>query len=243
MYAMSANQQEPFVPKVILGVAAHPDDLDFVAGGSIAQWIRQGATVYYFILTNGNKGTNDRNTTPDELCVKRRDEQCNAAHTLGVSEVFFADYDDGRLEIEERLKVDIARVIRKLKPDTVITYDPTMIYDSEHGLINHPDHRAAGQATLDAVYPLARDYLSCASLFTKEHLEPHKVSTVLLFGIEKTNFSVDISKELDTKTAALRAHGSQYDDSDIEAALTAAKENGALSGAAYAERFVRIDVR
>jgi LmbE family N-acetylglucosaminyl deacetylase len=232
-----------FKPKVVLGVAAHPDDLDFAAGGSIASWTKQGAKVYYFILTNGNKGTDDRTIAPDKLRDLRREEQRQAAKILGVTDVFFADYQDGLLEPTEQVKTDIVRMIRRIKPDTVITYDPTTYYDAARGLINHTDHRACGQATMDAVYPLARDHLSYPTLLADEGLEPHNVASLLLFAWENTNFAVDIGTQLETKLQALRAHTSQFDDLALEAAKTLAKENDTLSGAMYAERFVRIDIR
>jgi len=232
-----------FVPKVVLGVAAHPDDLDFAAGGSIATWAKQGAKVYYFILTNGNKGTDDRHITPEKLRDLRREEQRLAARTLGATDVFFANYEDGLLEPTQQVKMDIVRMIRQIKPDTVITYDPTTYYDAARGLINHTDHRACGQATIDAVYPLARDHLSYPALLANEGLEPHTVSGLLLFAWENTNFAVDIRGQLETKLQALRAHASQFDNSAFEAARTLAKENGALSGTMYAERFMRIDIR
>lgn len=231
-----------FVPKIVLGVAAHPDDLDFAAGGSIATWVKQGAKVYYFILTNGNKGSEDRSITPGDLRDLRREEQRRAARMLGVTDVFFADHEDGLLEPTQQVKMDIVRVIRQIKPDTVITYDPTTYYNAERGLINHTDHRACGQATMDAVYPLARDHLSYPSLLTNEGLEPHNTSRLLLFSWKRTNFAVDIGEQLETKLQALRAHTSQFDDSALEAAKTLAKENGTLSGTMYAERFIQINI-
>jgi len=234
----------PLKPKVVLGVAAHPDDLEFVAAGSIAKFIAEGAKGYYFILTNANKGTTDRSLTPDRLRDMRRAEQRAAAKRLGVTDVFFGDYEDGALECAQAVKRDIARIIRTVRPDVVITMDPTMVYDIERGFINHPDHRAAGQATLDAVYPLARDHLSFPELLA-EGLEPHKVKTVLLTHFGQENAFVDITPYIETKLTALGEHASQLPDPEATLAMVRqwATRLGAKVGAPYAEGFVRLEVQ
>lgn len=233
----------PLSPKIILGIVAHPDDLEFGMAGSVAKYISEGAKGYYFILTNANKGTEDRTLSPSQLRDIRRNEQREAGKILGLTDVFFGDYDDGCLEVNLAVKRDICRVIRQVKPDVVFTMDPTMVYDVERGFINHPDHRAAGQATLDAVYPLARDHLSFPELL-KEGLEPHKVKTVLMAHFGQQNFHVDITPHLETKLTALGAHASQL--SNPEATFTMvrnwAAQLGAKVGTTYAEGFVRIDI-
>jgi LmbE family N-acetylglucosaminyl deacetylase len=233
----------PLTPKVVLGIGAHPDDLEFCIGGSVAKWIAEGATVYYYILTNGNKGTSDRALTPDQLQDTRRDEQRAAAQLLGVKEVFFSDYEDGGLQVSTDVKRDIVRIIRTVKPDVVLTFDPTVIYDSVHGVINHTDHRAVGQATLDAVYPLARDHLSFPELL-EDGLEPHCVSTVLLANFTDYNYCCDISGTMDIKLKALGAHASQFADMEHMEQLLRKwnQEWGAESNCQYAEAFIRIDV-
>lgn len=234
----------PLTPKTILAVVAHPDDIEYGMGGTIAHYIAEGATVYYHILTNGNKGSEDRTLDCDQLRDLRRAEQRAAAEILGVKEVFFSDYEDGCLQVTLELKKDIVRTIRTLKPDIVMTMDPTMVYVPQENFINHPDHRAAGQATLDAVFPLARDHLSCPELDTTEQLEPHKVGTVLLVNLEKQNFFVDISATMDLKIKALAAHDSQMPDMPaIESRIRKwAQQTGAHSGYKYAESFMRIDI-
>jgi LmbE family N-acetylglucosaminyl deacetylase len=235
----------PLQPKVVLGVVAHPDDLEFGMAGTVAKYIAEGAKGYYFILTNGNKGSSDRDAKPDELRDTRRAEQRAAGQILGLSDVFFGDYDDGALEVSQAVKRDIARVIRTVKPDVVLTMDPTMVYDTERGFINHPDHRAAGQATLDAVFPLARDHMSFPELLQDEGLEPYKTATVLMLNFQKQNFYVDISEHMDTKIAALKAHVSQVEDPEmvVDRITTWAAQAGGKVGAKYAETFVRIDVQ
>ncbi|TAH33428.1 PIG-L family deacetylase [Candidatus Saccharibacteria bacterium] len=233
----------PLQPKVVLGVAAHPDDLEFSAAGSMAKFIAEGAQGYYFILTNANKGTSDRSLQPEQLRDMRREEQRNAGKILGLTDVFFGDYDDGCLQCSLDVKRDIARVIRQVKPDVVITMDPTNIYSVEQGMVNHTDHRAAGEATLDAVYPLARDHLSFPELL-EAGLEPHKTKTILMSHFGKENYFVDISPHIETKLQALRAHASQLGDPDATCEMVKrwAASNSSKVGAQYAEGFVRLDL-
>jgi LmbE family N-acetylglucosaminyl deacetylase len=234
----------PLKPKVVLGVAAHPDDLEFGIAGSIASWVKAGAEAYYLILTNGNKGSADRTKTPAELHRTRRAEQEAAAKILGVKKVFFCEYEDGLLQAVPEVKRDIVRVIRTVRPDVVLCMDPSFLYSASRGFINHPDHRAAGQATLDAVYPLARDHLSFPELLQKEKLEPHKVGTVLLTNLEDSNFFVDITGSIDTKLKTLAAHASQIPDMvrTTDFVRQMAERQGNKIGARYAEGFLRIDV-
>ena len=197
-----------FLPQCVLCVAAHPDDLEFSVSGSVAKWVAAGAKVYYLICTDGSKGSDDRNITCQELTQIRRDEQREAAKILGVAEVTFLDYEDGTVEATMDLKRDIVREIRRVKPDTVICFDPTMVYSVSRSFVNHADHRAVGQATLDAVYPLARDHLSFPGLL-EEGLEPHKTQTLLMANFNQANFAVDITSTFTTKLKALAAHDSQ----------------------------------
>lgn len=230
-------------PKTVLGVAAHPDDLDFGMSGSAAKWAAQGAEVYYLLLTDGSKGSEDRSLSPADLIKIRRDEQLEAAKILGLKEVFFLDYEDGLLVNDANVKRDIVRVIRQVKPEVVITMDPGVLYQIDFGYINHPDHRAAGQATLDAVFPLARDHLSFPELLA-EGLEPHKVPHMLLMRFQQDNFYVDITDVMETKLKALAAHASQGANAEETHLLVRdwAKQAGQASGYQFAESFLRIDV-
>lgn len=230
-------------PKVVLGVAAHPDDLDFGASGSMAKWVAEGADVYYLILTDGSKGTDDRQLSPAELINTRREEQKNAGKVLGLAEVLFLDYEDGSLECNYDVKRDIARVIRQVKPDVLVTFDPSVIYSASRGFINHPDHRAAGQAALDAAYPLARDHLSLPELMA-EGLEPHKTSTILLMNFDDANYYVDITGTFDKKCQTLAEHKSQQMDGEAQKFVKEfAREAGKAIGVDYAEGFVRIELK
>ena len=234
----------PLKPSVVLGVAAHPDDLEFAAAGSMAKFIAEGAKGYYLVLTNANKGTSDRSMDPTRLTEIRREEQRQAGRILGLTDVFFRDYDDGYLQCSLDAKRDICRVIRTVKPDVVIAMDPSSLYSSERGFINHPDHRAAGQAALDAVYPLARDHLAFPELLA-EGLEPHEVATMLLLNLDNPNYLVDITNHIETKLRALGAHVSQVPNPNATLAMVRswAEDLGGKVGAKYAEGFVRIDIR
>ncbi|HSX15864.1 MAG TPA: PIG-L deacetylase family protein [Candidatus Saccharimonadales bacterium] len=241
---MAQKDFPPLKPKVVLGVVAHPDDLEFTSAGTVAKFVADGAKAYYFILTNANKGSDDRSIQPDALRDLRRKEQRAAAKILGLTDVFFGDYDDGTLECGQAVKRDIVRVIRQVKPDVVITMDPSVLYSAERGIVNHPDHRAAGQAALDAVYPLARDHLSFPELLAGG-LEPHKTPTLLLVNFEKPNYYVDITDVMQAKLDALCAHTSQISNPEGASALVRswAEAAGKASGVHYAEGFVRIDIR
>lgn len=235
---------EPLKPKVVLGIAAHPDDLDFGAAGTMAKFASEGAEVYYLILTDGSKGSEDPEMTAEKLTKIREAEQRDAVSVIGGKGVTFLGHPDGLLEVTMDLKKEIVKEIRTRKPDVVVTMDPSVLYSPNRGFINHPDHRAAGQATLDAVFPLARDHMSFPDLF-EQGFKPHKVKTVLLVNFETSNFYMDISDTFDKKIAALKAHASQIKDIDqVEVWMrqNSAKAGGQI-GRTFAEPFERIDVR
>jgi LmbE family N-acetylglucosaminyl deacetylase len=232
-----------YTPQTVLVIGAHADDIDVTAGGSVALWAKTGAHIEYLILTDGSKGSANKDMTSAQLTATRQTEQKAAADTLGAHDVHFLDYEDGMLEVTMDLKRDIVRVIRQVRPDTVVVMDPTLVYAEGLNYINHPDHRAAGQATLDAVFPLARDHLSFPELLDQSRLEPHKVTHVLLTNFAKQNCWVDISETLDDKLNALLKHASQFPDTErVSAMLRARAESaGNQAGCKYAEGFVRID--
>lgn len=230
-------------PNVVLGVAAHPDDLDFGAGGTMARFAQQGADVHYLILTDGSAGSSDRNISPVELVKMREAEQRDAVKAVGGKGVEFLGYPDGRLEVTMDVKRDIVKGIRRVKPDVLVIFDPSMIYSAQRGFINHPDHRAASQAAMDAVFPLSRDHLSFPELMA-EGLEPHITPTILLVNFNEHNFFVDITGTFDKKLAALAAHASQIPDMPAvaERMRQLARADGAEAGMELAEAFVRIDL-
>jgi len=241
---MEPTKFEELTPKVVLGVAAHPDDLDFGSSGTLAKFAAQGAEVHYLILTDGGKGSADRDAVPEELTKIRQAEQRAAVAAIGGTSAQFLNYPDGGLLVTLELKKEIVKVIRTLKPDVVITMDPSVLYSAQRGFINHPDHRAAGQATLDAVFPLARDHMSFPELYAAGY-EPHKVATVLLTNFENQNYVIDITETLDKKLAALAAHASQVPDMKTTGGWIRQMSEmiGKTAGYKYAEGFMRIDVR
>lgn len=185
-----------------LVIAAHPDDAEFGAAGTVARWTGEGKTVVYVLCTDGEKGTSDRSVSPAWLAEVREKEQLAAAEVLGVREVEFLRYPDQGLEDTAQFRKDIVRVIRKYKPAIVVTSDPYRRY------LWHRDHRVAGQVVLDAVFPFARDHLAYPDLLD-EGLEPHKVKKILFWAADDINHRVDITDTFPVKLAALRCHETQ----------------------------------
>jgi len=189
-------------PAQVMIVTAHPDDAEYGVAGTVARWVREGKSVVYVVCTSGDKGTSDPSMKPDELARIREEEQLAVAKLLGVREVIFLRHPDQSLEDTPGFRKEIVRLIRLYKPETIVTSDPYRRY------IWHRDHRIAGQVTLDAIFPYARDRLAYPDLL-EEGLQPHKVSEVLLWGTEEPNYRSDITDTFDIKIAALRCHKSQ----------------------------------
>ncbi len=236
--------QDVIHPKIILGIAAHPDDLDFSAAGTMAYYALAGAQIHYLILSDGGQGTTNIKLNRQKLSQIRQQEQKNALNILGGQQVYFLNYPDGHLINNDNLKKDIIKIIRTVKPDTIITMDPTVLYSAERGMINHPDHRVAGQASLDCIYPFARDHLAYPELLAAGFI-PHKTKTVLLTNFNHQNFIVDITKTIDLKLKALEQHHSQIDNLDQIASWlkTNATIIGQKIGAIYGEGFIKIELR
>ena len=224
----------------VLVVAAHPDDPEFLAGGTIARLAAEGRGIAYVIVTNGNKGSSDRTITPAELTPVREAEQRRAADVLGVARVEFLGYEDGELEDTRDLRRDITREIRRWKPDLIITLNPRRTYANFPGW--HRDHRTTGRVVLDCVYPLARDHLAFPEL-VREY-EPHKVREVYTIQWERPDLVVDITTTIDRKLAAIRCHVSQVRDfEEFETRMRSrAATIGKEKGFAYAEGFDHIVV-
>jgi LmbE family N-acetylglucosaminyl deacetylase len=200
-------------PQKILVLLAHPDDPEFFCGATLARWSKANHHIHYCLLTCGDKGTKDRNLLPDQLCGIRQNEQRAAAAVLGVENVRFLAYPDGYLVPDLKLRRDITRIVREERPDIVVTCDPTTLFSGDNHL-NHPDHRAAGQAVLDAIYPAARDHLYFFDLLTDEKLEPHVVREVWVSVTLNPNVCLDVTEYWETKIRALCEHKSQIGDPD-----------------------------
>jgi len=191
-------------------IAAHPDDADFGAAGTSMLLARAGWEVCYLVVTDGSKGTDDPAYDPPTLVAARQVEQREAARILGVSEVRFLPFTDGELIYSRDLLGRITREIREFQPYAVYTHDPEPVI-IQNAFVNHSDHRTTGLATVDAVYPTARDRLNFPEHLA-EGLSTHKVRELYLWGVNEPNFSVDITEILETKIEALLAHRSQFPD-------------------------------
>lgn len=224
----------------VMVITAHPDDAEFTVAGTVARWAQGGKTIIYVICTDGSRGSNDPQVKPERMVAIRKSEQEAAARLLGVEEIVYLGYEDGTLEPTLALRRDLTRVIRRYRPDIVVCPDPTVRYYGD-GYLNHPDHRAAGDAALDAVFPSARTRYIFPELLD-EGLEPHKVQAVLIRGSPSPNFWVDISDTIELKIAALKKHESQVSHiQGLEEWIRArAQQEASGQDMAYAESFKRI---
>ncbi|MFI5271938.1 MAG: PIG-L deacetylase family protein [Ktedonobacterales bacterium] len=207
---MAEQTEQARAAKRVLIVMAHPDDGEFSCGATVAKWTAEGRDIHYCLVTDGQVGdAGDETITSDALAAKRRVEAQAAADALGVRhDVIFLHYMDSRVEPTLELRRDIARVIRQVRPDVVICQDPTVRWSGQ-GYINHPDHRAAGEATLAAIMPVASTRLAFPEL-AAEGLKPHNVREIYIGGTQNADRWVDVEGFIEAKQAALRAHVSQF---------------------------------
>jgi len=192
-----------------LVVTAHPDDVDFGAAGTVANWTDAGIEVTYCIVTDGDAGGFDPGIPRDAIAGIRRQEQTLAAKEVGVSELTFLGYPDGRLEPTLGLRRDLARVIRQVRPQRVVIQPPERNFNRIYA--SHPDHLAAGEAALCAVYPDARNPFTFTEL-VDEGLEAWSVAEVWMMGGPNPQHPIDITAQIDRKIAALMCHESQHVD-------------------------------
>lgn len=202
----------PDVERVLV-VVAHPDDVDFGAAGTIATFTDAGLHVTYCLITDGDAGGFDAAVDRSAIAGIRQGEQRAAAAEVGVSELIFLGYPDGRLTVSHELRRDISRIIRQVRPDRVLTSAPERNYRRLGA--SHPDHLAAGEATLCAVYPDARNPYAHPGLLAAEGLAPWKVREVWQLGSPHPNHYVDITDVAERKIAALKCHASQTPDMDV----------------------------
>ena len=201
------SQEEQFSRGMV--VVAHADDAEFGCSGTVAKLCAEGWEIVYVMCTDGSKGSSDREITQKELVHARRQEQINAGKVLGLKDVVFLDYEDSLLEPTLDLRRDIAREIRRYRPDVLITMYPLRTLDGGWG-VGHPDHLAAGEAALAAVFPTARDHMTFPELL-EAGLEPHKVAEVWLMGHPEPDLWQDVTEHMDTSLGALMEHKSQMD--------------------------------
>ena len=192
--------------KRILVVMAHPDDCDFGSGGTIAQWTARGIEVSYCIITNGDQGGEESGIPLEEMATVRQKEQRDAGLALGVTEIRFLNHRDGWLIPTIELRKEIVREIRRAKPDRMVIQSPERNWDRIGA--SHPDHLAAGETAIQAVYPDARNPFAFTDL-RAEGFEPWRVREVWVTGSPNPNHFVDITDTFSKKMAALHAHVSQ----------------------------------
>lgn len=217
--------------KNILAASAHPDDVEHTSSGTLARWIAEGWTVHLVLCTDGGKGSHDPRMDPTMLAVRRREEQRVAAEVLGIAEVVFLDYPDGELNHAPDLIVELARLVRRFRPHRLLAWDPWRRYEL------HPDHRAAGLTTLDAVVAAGNPHYFPKQV--AEGLAPHQVPEVYLYGAQEPDTSVDITATLERKLAAIACHRSQVERMPdlIEDMRRCNADYGRESGYTYAEAF------
>ena len=233
--------------KTAMVVTAHPDDAEWGCSGSVAKWTREGWDVIYVLCTDGSKGSEDRKISEKKLIAIREEEQRKAGEILGLKAVEFLGYPDGYLEPTLDLRKDISIEIRKYKPSILITTNPTRDLLGR-GYIGHPDHFAAGEATLSAVFPSSRDHLTFPELI-KEGYEPHKVKEVWINMFNAGNndhlfFNPIEKQDLEKAIKALLAHKSQISDSKRakEFMTSRRKEVGKMCNSKFAETFTKFEL-
>lgn len=216
----------------VLTILAHPDDGESFTGGTMALLAQERKEITYLVATRGDKGSDDRSMTPERLAAIREEEQREAARLLGVRDVTFLEgYSDGYLEASFKLREELVRKIRELRPDAVFTFDPWKRYEI------HPDHRAIGLCVIDAI-ACARGWMNYPE-HIQEGLSEHTVRQVYLFNTDQPNHYVDIAATLETKIAARCAHLSQIRPSNHPSGYLTkwAEETGKAAGYQYAEAF------
>jgi len=218
-----------------LAIQAHPDDVDFSCGGTVAKLVRDGHEVHYLSATSGNKGSHDRDMTAERLTEIRECEQEEAARRLGVTSCTFLRHNDGELEVNLSLRGEVCQVLRRVRANAILTFDPWRPYQM------HPDHRAIGITALDAIIA-ARDHMFFPEQL-RDGLDISRVHEVYLFGAAEPDYWVDITDTIELKIQAATAHESQIRGDLTERAerqRARAREIGQPHGIEYAEAFKRL---
>lgn len=230
------SKSNTYVPESAMAIYAHPDDIDFSCAGTLARWAKEGTELIYVVCTSGDVGIDTPGISREQAAKIREEEQRDAAKVIGAKEVIFLREPDGMLVPTLELRKKLVRLIRKHRPEVILTSDPTVVWVS-NSYINHPDHRAAATVALDATFPAAGQ----PNLFEEleeEGLKAHKPRKVYVSTWnEPTNF-VNIESTIDLKIEALRKHKSQMKDWDPEDRIRQwAAERGEGKEMAYAEAF------
>jgi LmbE family N-acetylglucosaminyl deacetylase len=228
------------IPSCALAIYAHPDDPDISCGGTLAKWAAAGCPVHVVLCTLGDKGSRQASVEPSVLARCRLDEARRSSEVLGVTELHRLERRDGEIENDLSIREELVRLLRLLRPDTVICPDPTAVFYGSHHY-NHRDHRVVGYAALDAVSPAA-----ASPLYFPAGGQAHEVSEVLMSGSLEPNAWVDVTETIDLKVRAVACHESQLQDpSDwlSEALRERAAEAGRRAGVSFAEGFRRLQLR
>ena len=230
--------EKEFLAKRAMSIHAHPDDQEFTIGGTLAKWAQAGCEIVSVVITSGDSGSNDpsRGAQYKSVLAKlREDEQRAANAVLSIKESVFLHYPDGELEATIPLRKELTRLIRHYKPEVVFSGNPDgWFYGSDY--VNHPDHRAAAEAAVTAVFPSAGTRLMFTDLLEAGY-EPHNVKRLYVHGVETPDTWVDISAEMDVKIEALRKHTSQLSEDPEKMIREWAAEEGQAKELAYAEAF------
>jgi LmbE family N-acetylglucosaminyl deacetylase len=224
------------MPESAMSIVAHPDDIEFSCSGTLARWARAGARISYVLCTSGDVGIDEPGMTRQRAAEIREAEQSEAARIAGAHEVIYLREPDGLLQATLELRKKIVREIRRFRPEVVVCGDPTIVW-AGNDYINHPDHRAAATAALDAIFP-ASGQPNLFEELAEEGIFAHKPRKVYVTSWENAEIFVNIEETIDIKIAALRAHKSQMKDWDPEESI----KNWAAGRAqgkemAYAESF------
>ena len=237
------TQEEKFTRGMV--VVAHADDAEFGCSGTVAKLCSEGWEIVYVLCTDGSKGSSDREITQKELASIRRREQLEAGKVLGLKDVAFLDYEDSMLQPTLELRRDIAREIRRHRPDVGICTYPMRNLDGGWG-VGHPGPLAAGEATLSAVFPAARDHMTFPELLDAG-FEPHKVAEAWVMGHPEPDLWMDVTDHMETSLEALLQHESQVNGESkerVEGMMREGRRNRAVGkGMQYAESFRRITFR
>lgn len=231
-----SDQNDFYAPEKVLVIAAHADDIEFGMAGTVARWTETGTQVTYCIVTDNSSGSNDPHMLRTELSRIREEEQIAAANVLGVAEVRFLNYPDGVLQPTLELRRDLTRVIRQVRPQVVVTLDPSLMFTPNNDYINHPDHRAAAEAAIYAVFPSSETRPIFPELLD-EGLEPHRVQKVYLNLSMQPTLYVDVSSTWQRKVEALLCYKSQVGEDVADMIREWDTRQGEAAGVELAESF------
>ena len=218
-----------------LVLVAHPDDAEYMCGGTVARWSLEGTEVHYVVITDGSAGSNSSGAVREETSRVRKAEQQDAAAVLGVETVTFLDFTDGMLEVTPETRRAVTREVRRIRPDVLVAPDPSRLWSANRTYVNHSDHRAAGELALRSVMPDAPSRPQFPELLD-EGFEPFEIPSLWL-GSEEPDTYVDITETIDAKLEALARHRSQHGEASAARVRERARQLGETAGVEYAEGF------